>query len=187
MVSAYTEPADTKPGTVPAYTEPHDTKPGGTPAHTEPVRPHSGAVEEGPTAAIESFDPGSNAAEGPAAPAPETDEHESHTLILPSIPSLRTSTRLVVLEGPVHGRQFALSRQSTTIGRSIGCHVTVDAEAVAYDHARIVRAGESWQIEVVGGASDLLVNEEQVRDSRALQHGDVIRIGPARLRFETAS
>src|SRR5262249_5950283 len=63
----------------------------------------------------------------PAEPAPlaPTDEHESHTMILSSLPSIRSSTRLVVIDGPVHGRQFSLGRQLTTIGRSIGCHVTV--------------------------------------------------------------
>jgi hypothetical protein len=124
----------------------------------------------------------------PAAPEPEADEHESHTMILsamPSLPSVRTTTRLVVLDGPVHGRQFSLGRQMTTIGRSIGCHVTVEADTVAYDHARVVRIDNGWQIELIGGATDLQVNDEPVRDARPLRNGDVIKVGPARLRFES--
>ena len=106
-------------------------------------------------------------------------------MILSSLPSIRTTTRLVVLDGPVHGRQFSLGRQSTTIGRSIGCHITVEADAVAYDHARVVRTANGWQIEAIGGATDLAVNDDPVRDARTLQHGDVIKVGPARLRFES--
>ena len=122
----------------------------------------------------------------PLAPTPSSDEHESHTVILSSLPSMRTATRLVVLDGPVHGRQFSLGRDRTTIGRSIGCHVTVEADAVDYDHARVVRSGDRWQIELVGGG-ELRVNDEPVTGTRLLANGDVIAVGPARLRFESAS
>jgi hypothetical protein len=149
--------------------------------------------DDRPTAAASSFSSSfgtSNQAAPSPAPAPEpaADEHDSHTMILsamPSLPSLRTTTRLVVLDGPVHGRQFSLGRQMTTIGRSIGCHVTIEADAVAYDHARVVRTDSGWQIELIGGATDLQVNDEPVRDARPLRNGDVIKIGPARLRFES--
>jgi hypothetical protein len=148
-----------------------------------------------PTAAVPSFASSfggtstDEPAERPASPDSTTagDEHESHTMILSSMPSIRTSNRLVALEGPVHGRQFSLGRQLTTIGRSIGCHVTVEDDAVAYDHARIVRTPEGWRVELLGGAKEMFVNDEPVREPRTLQHGDVIRIGPARLRFESTS
>jgi pSer/pThr/pTyr-binding forkhead associated (FHA) protein len=58
---------------------------------------------------------------------------------------------------------------------------------VEYDHATVVRTGEVWQIELSGAATDLRVNDEPVRGSRTLKPGDVIRIGPARLRFESVS
>lgn len=116
------------------------------------------------------------------------DEHESHTVMLTIPPNLtsRGGPRLVVLEGPVHGRQFTLGRQLTTIGRSIGCHVTVEADVVGYDHARIVRTDESWSVEPIGGAGDTFVNDDLVTAPRTLRSGDVIRVGPARMRFESA-
>jgi hypothetical protein len=120
-------------------------------------------------------------------PAGDGDEHESHTVILSSMPSLRTSTRLVVLDGPVRGRQFSLGRERTTIGRSIGCHITVEADAVEYDHATIVRDDDRWRVEKAGTGGELTVNDEPVTDPRLLNSGDVIRIGPARLRFETVN
>ena len=94
---------------------------------------------------------------------------------------------MIVLEGPVHGRQFTLGRSLTTIGRSIGCHVTVESDAVGYDHARVVRDDNGWRIETIGGAGDTYVNDDLVREPRPLQSGDVIRVGPARMRFESVS
>jgi pSer/pThr/pTyr-binding forkhead associated (FHA) protein len=106
-------------------------------------------------------------------------------MILSSLPSIRTGTRLVVIDGPVHGRQFSLGRQLTTIGRSIGCHVTVESDDVAYDHARIVRTPVGWNIEPIGELAALWVNDEPIGDARPLRSGDLIRVGPARLRFES--
>ena len=120
-------------------------------------------------------------------PPPVSDEHESHTVMLSMPVNLRAGPRLIVLEGPVHGRQFTLGRQLTTIGRSIGCHVTIESDDVGYDHARVVRDDAGWRIEPIGGAADTYVNDDPVREPRALQSGDVIRIGPARMRFEAVS
>ncbi|MFN8634412.1 MAG: FHA domain-containing protein [Chloroflexota bacterium] len=170
------------------------------------------SFEEGRTSVIPSYLPSNSASGAPAADAPTTanppfgsgygmppipqapsgpeqgaNEHESHTVILSALPSLRTPTRLVVVDGPVHGRQFSLGRAATTIGRSIGSHVTVESDAVAYDHARIVRSGNDWTLEVAPGAAELYVNEEPVHGSRLLRNRDVIRVGPARLRFESAT
>jgi len=160
------------------------------PAYSEPDAP-----ADAPTSAVPSFSSGSSgfggptpatpAARSPEPPLPPGDEHESHTMILSSLPSIRTTTRLVVLDGPVHGRQFSLGRQMTTIGRSIGCHVTVESDAVAYDHARIVRTPEGWQIEMIGDAAETLVNSQPIRQPHTLRNGDVVTIGPARLRFES--
>jgi len=177
---------------VPAYA---DFNRPSSPAEPAPPPP----MEDLPTSAVPSFStsfggsqPSTQPPEAsppPTAPVPPpvSDEHESHTVILSALPSVRTGTRLVVLEGPVRGRQFSLGRVRTTIGRSIGCHVTVEADSVEYDHATIVRAGDGWQIERSRSASELQVNDEPVQGPRALKSGDVIRIGPARLRFESAS
>jgi hypothetical protein len=122
----------------------------------------------------------------PSPPSPDlSDEHESHTVMISAPANLRGGPRLVVLEGPVHGRQFGLGRQLTTIGRSIGCHVTVESDAVGYDHARIVRSDAGWRVEPIAGAGETYVNDDPVRDARPLQSGDVIRVGPARIRFES--
>lgn len=179
----------TGPMPTPSLEDEEESRTAAMPVFLEPAS----AEADHPTAAAPSFSSfgGTAAAEPPTAaaevppPARRPDEHESHTMILSSLPSLRTTTRLVVLDGPVHGRQFSLGRQTTTIGRSIGCHVTVEADAVAYDHARVVRTADGFQIEVIGGATDLAVNGDPVRGARTLKNGDVITVGPARFRFES--
>ena len=174
----------------PPYEDEEEGKTSAMPAFLEPA----GDAADHPTAAAPSFASSfggpppteqPTAAAPSASPEPSGDEHESHTMILSSLPSIRTTTRLVVLDGPVHGRQFSLGRQSTTIGRSIGCHITVEADEVAYDHARVVRTGDGFQIEAIGGAPGLAVNDDPVREARTLKNGDVITVGPARLRFES--
>jgi hypothetical protein len=151
-------------------------------ARQTPIPP---ADEESATSAASAYDPAGRGGAPPEQPLPGGDEHEAHTVILPSMPRVAGGPRLAVIEGPVHGRHFSIGRQLTTIGRSIGCHITVDADAVAYDHARVVRVADGWQIEPMGGA-ELYVNDEPVSTSHTLRGGDVIRIGPARLRFESA-
>ena len=153
----------------------------------EPPAPAAPAWTPPPAA----FTPPPASAPPPSSPPPppsfqpESDEHESHTVMFSMPVNVRASSRLVVLEGPVHGRQFSLGRQLTTIGRSIGCHVTVESDVVGYDHARVVRDDTGWRVETISGAGDTFVNDDLVREPRALQSGDVIRVGPARLRFES--
>jgi len=172
---------------------PSDAQEAGTtamPAFREAAsfREASPPPEEPPTSAVESFGSSFGAAPPPATstPAP-VDEYESHTVMLSPMPTVRTTTRLVVLGGPVHGRLFTLRPPSSTIGRSMGCQVTVDADGVAYDHARIVSDGSGWTIEPIEPGAALSVNDEPVVAARALRNGDVIQVGPARLRFESAS
>ena len=176
-------PGEAMTSAIPAYAD------YGTASPTQ--SPSAGPIDDAATTAVPSFASGfggTTPTERPLEPpATESDEHESHTVMLSALPSLRVTTRLVVLEGPVRGRQFSLGRDRTTIGRSIGCHVTVEADEVEYDHARIVRAGDGWQIELAGTAATLFVNEEPIQGARLLRPGDVIRIGPAQLRFESAS
>jgi len=105
----------------------------------------------------------------------------------PSLRPVAAPARLTVVEGPVHGRHFTLSRTTTTIGRSIGCHITVEDDAVAYDHARVARGDEGWRVEVVPGGGAVFVNDVPVSGTHPLRGGDTIRVGAARLRFESTN
>jgi hypothetical protein len=173
---AYSGGGEAMTAAIPAYSEyPATPEPAGEP-QTAAMSAYGSPADVAPPPPTQ-FEP----------PAADGDEHESHTVILSSMPSVRTSTRLVVLEGPVRGRQFSLGRDRTTIGRSIGCHITVEADAVEYDHASIVRDDSRWRVERARTGGELTVNDEPVTDVRPLTSGDVIGIGPARLRFETVN
>jgi hypothetical protein len=147
---------------------------------------------ESPTMALSSSDLAASPPTQEQRPEPvrshePSEEYEAHTVMIPAFPQHQAGPRLLVLEGPVHGRQFSVERQTTTIGRSIGCHITIDADRVGYDHARVIRDQNGWRIEVVAGAGDTFVNDEPVSATpQPLRPGDVIQIGPARLRFEAA-
>jgi len=174
-------------GRVPAAEEPGDGLTSAVPAFADYNRP----PEDPPTSAVPTFSSGAShtapSERTAEPPASDADEHESHTVMLTALPNLRAAARLVVLEGPVRGRQFSLGRDRTTIGRSIGCHVTVEGDQVAYDHATVVRNGDGWAVELARNAFGLSVNDEPVQGSRALKPGDTIQIGPARLRFESVT
>jgi hypothetical protein len=117
----------------------------------------------------------------------DAEEYEAHTVMIPAMSQISAGPVLVVLEGPVHGHEFSVDRTTTTIGRSIGCHVTITADQVGYEHARVIRSEGRYRLEVTAGAGGTLVNDERVTTPRPLQSGDIIQIGPARFRFEAAS
>jgi pSer/pThr/pTyr-binding forkhead associated (FHA) protein len=147
--------------------------------------PSIGASEESPTAAVPAPEIQSRApTAATAAPASE-DEHESRTIIAPALSFAPRGPRLVRIEGPVRGHQFGLARETTTIGRSIACQVPIEDQEVGYQHARIARQRERWLIEEVMGSGGTYVNDERVTQPRELRHGDVIRVGTARLRYES--
>ena len=173
---------------------------GPRPSSSTPASPAAdvGApVSPPPPATSPPAEPAAPASTGPADTTPASTEgsasadhaaidpeYEAHTVMIPALPRETPGAMLVVLEGPVHGRQFSVERTTTTIGRSIGCHITIEADRLGYEHARVVRDENSWRLEVTAGAGDTYVNDEPVKGRRPLRSGDIVRIGPARLRFE---
>jgi pSer/pThr/pTyr-binding forkhead associated (FHA) protein len=152
--------------------------------------PASSLPLESPTMAFTEPAPArpSEPAPRPSAAVPSDDEeYESHTVMIPAVPSISAGPVLVVLDGPVHGRQFSVDRTTTTIGRSIGCHVTITDDKVGYEHARLIRDDGRYRLEVTAGAGGTFVNDERVTGPRSLKSGDIVKIGPARFRFEAAS
>jgi pSer/pThr/pTyr-binding forkhead associated (FHA) protein len=117
----------------------------------------------------------------------DAEEYEAHTVMIPSAPQISAGPVLVLLEGPVHGHEFSVDRTTTTIGRSIGCHVTITDDKVGYEHARVIRHDGRYRLEVTAGAGGTFVNDERVTGPRPLTSGDIGQIGPARFRFEAVN
>jgi hypothetical protein len=117
-------------------------------------------------------------------PVPEDEPHESRTIIGRPAPAA-PAARLVMVEGERDGLQFSLARPVTSIGRSVACQVTIDDPTLNPQHALVLRRDRHWIVQDAMGSGDIYVDDEPVAETRELRHGDVIRIGRARFRFES--
>jgi hypothetical protein len=92
---------------------------------------------------------------------------------------------VVVAEGPLHGRQFALRGPTTVIGRSIASDIVLETDSrVAYRHARVHHRADDWTVEDVPGSGGTSLNGERLAKPRRLSSGDVIGVRATQLRFE---
>jgi two-component system, cell cycle response regulator len=89
---------------------------------------------------------------------------------------------LVVMYGENLGRKFDL-RQPLTIGRGEEAEVQINQTSVSRLHARIeVREGQAV-LSDLGSTNGTIVNDEEVREKRVLQHGDFVKVGRTVFKF----
>jgi pSer/pThr/pTyr-binding forkhead associated (FHA) protein len=81
-------------------------------------------------------------------------------------------------------RAFALT-SSVLLGRAADNSICLDDSQISAHHARISYAGGQWMVEDLGSRNGTLVNDLRVESPIALTEGDVIRLGPRNLRFES--
>lgn len=97
---------------------------------------------------------------------------------------MSASARLV-WERPDGGKvEFALDAEKLEIGRDEDVAIRVDEPLVSRRHASIERRGEGWVVVDLGSTNFTRVNGQRVRRERALEHGDELRLGRAKLVFE---
>ncbi len=82
--------------------------------------------------------------------------------------------RLVVTT-PGWTKEFPLKADAVTLGRDPANDIVIDDPVVSRRHARLRRAGATYEIADLGSANGLTFEGEQVAD-RALVDGDVLRI-----------
>ena len=128
---------------------------------------------------------------------PEQEEH-GHTMIYASpargdeIASLegegalqqehaRTLQRALLAVG---GRRLLVPPGGGTVGRSRDCDVVIDDAGVSRRHADIRPGPHGWTVEDLGSTNGVLVNGEEVRGARALEHGDRVELGSTEVVFE---
>jgi hypothetical protein len=189
---------ETPAPTRPAPTEPSPATPPpvvAPPVMTSPVTPSDVAPSGGAEAAPARGDPDASAAPdrspsqvspGPRRPdaAPPTPTSAGGSSAS-AAPEHMAGPRLVVVEGPLQGRQFALREPTTVIGRSIAGDVVLENDfRVAYRHARVHHRDDGWTVEDVPGSGGTSLNGERLGQPRELAGGDVIGVGATRLRFE---
>lgn len=90
---------------------------------------------------------------------------------------------LTIARGPrtLEGTSIALDGP-VLIGRSPGADIVISDEFVSARHARVVPRGEGALVEDLGSTNGTFVNGERVSDKRSVGPGDVIDIGPVRLK-----
>ncbi|MCO5170266.1 MAG: FHA domain-containing protein [Planctomycetes bacterium] len=75
------------------------------------------------------------------------------------------------------GRRF-------TLGRDPGCEVALEHPTVSREHAQLRREDGGWVLRDLRSSYGTRVNDERLAGARALAHGDVVRVGDVRLRFD---
>ncbi len=88
-------------------------------------------------------------------------------------------------EGQSH--ELVLVNEITTIGRGRDCDIVLLDERVSRQHTEIYFDGESFLVSDLGSFNGTSLNGEVIGDTRSLEHGDQLQIGPVGLRFELAA
>lgn len=79
--------------------------------------------------------------------------------------------------GPVAGREFALEKSVTTIGRRDENDIVVKDPTVSRKHAEIHQEGDALVLRDRGSTSGTLVNGAAIEGDRRLRDGDTITVG----------
>ena len=94
-----------------------------------------------------------------------------------------TPPRLQLLRGKTLGRSFELDRDATILGRDPSCDIILRRKIVSTRHCRIVRRGEGFYLEDLGGVGGTLVNGQALRGHARLRDGDLIQLGDYLFRY----
>jgi Protein of unknown function (DUF3662)/Inner membrane component of T3SS, cytoplasmic domain len=84
----------------------------------------------------------------------------------------------------VAGRRLLVAPRGAVIGRSQECDVVLDDAGISRRHAQLCPTSAGWTIEDVGSTNGVLLNDEPIRDARALHPGDRIEMGSTKIVFE---
>lgn len=90
---------------------------------------------------------------------------------------------LLVLNSPYQGRQFVLTGQASTIGRSPECEIQLDLISISRRHATISEIGGKFILRDLGSRNGVKINELDLPEGE-LRNGDVLLVGEVQLRFE---
>ena len=83
--------------------------------------------------------------------------------------------------------QLGSNKHEYSLGREEGSDIVIANEAVSRKHARIYKDDNDWLVEDLGSRHGTTVNGESLKtgEKRLLRHGDLVEIGPEKIRILT--
>jgi pSer/pThr/pTyr-binding forkhead associated (FHA) protein len=117
-----------------------------------------------------------------ASPEQRLGSSEAATVLAPGVKA-EVVARLVDAKG---GRSYDLSRGQIVIGRGSACDIVIEGDQISRRHARITITPRGTQV-IDESANGTWVNDERIDGLRTLQAGDVVRMGPVELRYESTA
>lgn len=85
--------------------------------------------------------------------------------------------KLVILEGPLKGRDFELAASPLLLGRAQEATVVLDDDYASGRHARLYPQGSQWFLEDLGSTNGTFVGDERLNRAQRVGPGQLIRIG----------
>ena len=94
--------------------------------------------------------------------------------------------RLVVTDGPAHGRELRLEVVGCRyrVGRGPGCNLVVPDDDISREHAEFERRWDGVFVRDLGSKNGVLLMGERLVGERRLSDGDVLRVGQTTFRLE---
>ena len=80
-----------------------------------------------------------------------------------------------------------LTKEITVIGRGRDCDISILDERISRQHTEIHFDGEAYLVSDLGSFNGTHLNGELLGDTRPLEDGDQLQIGPIGLRFKLAA
>ncbi|MBI3178173.1 MAG: FHA domain-containing protein, partial [Deltaproteobacteria bacterium] len=114
-----------------------------------------------------------------AAPQPQGQQTQLFEYAVANLPSL------LVLDGPLAGRQIPMAKKLLTIGRDAAADVVLPDLEVSTRHAEIVRGGQRFTLRDAGSKNGVEFRGQLI-DEVPLADGDEFSICRSRFRFSAA-
>ncbi len=92
------------------------------------------------------------------------------------------AARLVGRNGEYQGNEFYIKGDDFIIGRAFECHLMLNDNMISSKHARIVHAGEQYELQDLGSTNGTFVNGAKI-DKIALRTGDLVMLGGLEFEF----
>lgn len=114
-------------------------------------------------------------------------QDDDKTIILPDkeiqgMPEAPTGGKLVVIEGPDEGKEYALTFNEVFVGRSVDNDFVVADRAMSRKHFRIRRRFDEYIVGDLESGNGTRLNEKRIEEE-VLHHGDILSAGRSTFRF----